>query len=176
MRSKLNFWLALVILVLVPALAGAQDTTAKIHGHVQDPANAPIANAQVVLSTDGKTALFTFTTDANGDYKGEGIKPDTYYVTLYRHPRKGGRPLRQCEVLDRHRHAAGLRPEPRGIREQVASGTAEGARRGQEEECGNQQGKPERRQAERAAQAGARRQRRPRSTTTLPRRCNRPRP
>ena len=56
-------------------LAGAQDTTAKIHGHVQDPANAPIANGQVILSTDGKTALYTFTTDANGDYKGEGINP-----------------------------------------------------------------------------------------------------
>jgi tetratricopeptide (TPR) repeat protein len=88
MRSKLNIWLALIVLALVPALAGAQDTTAKIHGHVQDPANAPIANAQVILSTDGKTALFTFTTDANGDYKGEGIKPGTYYVTLYATPGK----------------------------------------------------------------------------------------
>ena len=99
MRSKLSLWLALVALFLIPALAGAQDTTAKIHGHVQDPANAPIANGQVVLSTDGKTALYTFTTDANGDYKGEGIKPGTYYVTLYCHSGEGGRPLRQCEVL-----------------------------------------------------------------------------
>jgi hypothetical protein len=88
MRSKLNIWLALIVLALVPALAGAQDTTAKIHGHVQDPANAPIANGQVILSTDGKTPLFTFTTDANGDYKGEGIKPGTYYVTLYATPGK----------------------------------------------------------------------------------------
>jgi hypothetical protein len=88
MRSKLNIWLALVVLALVPALAGAQDTPAKIHGHVQDPANAPIANAQVILSTDGKTPLFTFTTDANGDYKGEGIKPGTYYITLYATPGK----------------------------------------------------------------------------------------
>ena len=88
MRSKLNLWLAIVLLVLVPIIARGQDTTAKIHGHVQDPANAPIANGQVVLSKDGKTALFTFTTDANGDYKGEGIKPDTYYVTLYATPGK----------------------------------------------------------------------------------------
>ena len=88
MRSKLNIWLALVVLALVPALAGAQESPAKIHGHVQDPANAPIANAQVILSTDGKTALFTFTTDANGDYKGEGIKPGTYYVTLFSAPGK----------------------------------------------------------------------------------------
>jgi tetratricopeptide (TPR) repeat protein len=88
MRSKLNIWLALVVLSLVPALAGAQDTTAKIHGHAQDPANAPIANAQVILSTDGKTPLFTFNTDANGDYKGEGIKPGDYFVTLFSAPGK----------------------------------------------------------------------------------------
>ena len=80
MRSKLNIWLALVVLALVPALAGAQDTTAKIHGHAQDPANAPIANAQVILSTDGKTPLFTFTTDANGDYKGI-VEGDTVKTT-----------------------------------------------------------------------------------------------
>ena len=88
MRSKLSLWLALVALFLIPALAGAQDTTAKIHGHVQDPANAPIANSQVILSTDGKTALYTFTTDANGDYKGEGIKAGSYYVTLFASPGK----------------------------------------------------------------------------------------
>jgi tetratricopeptide (TPR) repeat protein len=88
MRSKFNLWLAVVLLVLVPIIARGQDTTAKIHGHVQDPANAPIANGQVILTTDGKTPLFTFTTDANGDYKGEGIKPGTYYITLYATPGK----------------------------------------------------------------------------------------
>src|SRR5271156_3066134 len=88
MRSKLTLWLALVTLALVPALAGGQDIPAKIHGHVQDPANAAIANAQVVLTTDGKTPLYTFTTDQNGDYKGEGIKPGTYYITLYPTPGK----------------------------------------------------------------------------------------
>src|ERR1700749_5301562 len=90
MRSKLSFWLALVALFLIPALAGPQDTTARIHGHVQDPANAPIANAQVVLSTDGngKTPAYTFTTDANGAYKGDGIKPGTYYIILFASPGK----------------------------------------------------------------------------------------
>jgi tetratricopeptide (TPR) repeat protein len=83
MRSKLNVWLGLVMLALVPALAVGQDTTAKIHGHAQDPANAAIAGGQVILSTDGKTPVYTFTTDQNGDYKGEGIKPGTYYVTLF---------------------------------------------------------------------------------------------
>jgi len=88
MRSKVSLWLATVLFVLVPAFAHGQDTTAKIHGHAQDPANAPIANGQVMLSTDGKTPLFTFPTDANGDYKGEGIKPGTYYVTLMATPGK----------------------------------------------------------------------------------------
>jgi tetratricopeptide (TPR) repeat protein len=82
MRSKLTLWLALVTLAFVPALAFAQDVPAKIHGHAQDPANAPLANSQVILSQDGKTPLFTFTTDQNGDYTGAGIKPGTYYVTL----------------------------------------------------------------------------------------------
>ena len=57
MRTKLTLWLATIALAFVPALAGAQDTTAKIHGHVQDPANAPIPNGQVILSTDGKLSL-----------------------------------------------------------------------------------------------------------------------
>ena len=88
MRSKLTLSLALVTLALVPTLVRAQDTTAKIHGHVQDPANAPIANSVVILSTDGKTAKFTFKADQNGDYKGEGIAPGTYFVTLYSTPDK----------------------------------------------------------------------------------------
>jgi tetratricopeptide (TPR) repeat protein len=88
MRTKLTLWLAALALAFLPAFAGAQDVTAKIHGHVQDPANAPIANAQVILSTDGKTPLYTFNADANGDYKGDGIKPGTYFVTLFATPGK----------------------------------------------------------------------------------------
>ncbi len=58
-------------------------TTASIHGHAQDPLDQPIANTKVEITTDGKTALNTFTTDANGDYKGSGIKPGTYTVILF---------------------------------------------------------------------------------------------
>lgn len=90
MRSKLTFWLACITLAFAPTFAVAQAPAdaASIHGHVQDPANAPIVNAQVILTKDGKTPLFTFTTDQNGDYKGTGIKPDTYYVTLFATPGK----------------------------------------------------------------------------------------
>jgi tetratricopeptide (TPR) repeat protein len=84
MRSKLILWLAAFALALAPAFAAAQDAaTGQIHGHVQDPANTAIANAQVILSNDGKTPLYTFNTDQNGDYKGGGIKPGTYYITLF---------------------------------------------------------------------------------------------
>lgn len=61
--------------------AGA--TTASIHGHAQDPLSQPVANTKVEVTTDGKTALDTFMTDANGDYKGSGIKPGTYTIILF---------------------------------------------------------------------------------------------
>ncbi|MGC1781310.1 MAG: tetratricopeptide repeat protein [Acidobacteriaceae bacterium] len=73
-----------LVLATVPAHAQAAGaTTAKIHGHAQDPINQPIANTKVELTTDGKTPLYTFTTDANGDYSGSGVKPGTYTILLY---------------------------------------------------------------------------------------------
>ena len=83
---KTKLWLALLLMALLPALqhtAFAQDQTGKIHGHVQDPAGISLANASVQVSTDGKTAKYTFTTDANGDYKGDNIAPGSYIVTVY---------------------------------------------------------------------------------------------
>ncbi|HEY5253913.1 MAG TPA: tetratricopeptide repeat protein [Acidobacteriaceae bacterium] len=71
-------------MLATPAWAQTADaTTAKIHGHAQDPILQPIANTKVELTTDGKTPLYTFTTDANGDYKGDGIKPGTYTIMLF---------------------------------------------------------------------------------------------
>ena len=61
----------------------ASATTASIHGHAQDPLDQPVANTSVEVTTDAKTALDTFTTDANGDYKGTGIKPGTYTIVLF---------------------------------------------------------------------------------------------
>jgi tetratricopeptide (TPR) repeat protein len=62
--------------------ASTANTPAKIHGHAQDPLYQPVPNAKVELTVDGKTPLYTFSTDANGDYKGDGIKPGTYVVEL----------------------------------------------------------------------------------------------
>lgn len=80
---KMTLWLALGLLSFLPAFA--QDQTGKIHGHVQDPATVPIADGVVTLSTDGgKTAKYTFKTDPNGDYKGDGVAAGTYTVSLRR--------------------------------------------------------------------------------------------
>src|SRR3984885_12982260 len=137
MRRKLILWLAGVTLALVPALAAAQDVPPKIPRHVQDPANAPIVNGQVILSTDGKTPLFTFTTDQNGDYKGEGIKPGTYYITLYATPGKAvdrsehevkfstGTDTLQDFDLSRPDYIAKLPPEQRKALEEAKKKNAE---------------------------------------------------
>jgi tetratricopeptide (TPR) repeat protein len=79
MTKKL--WLAAAL--IAPLALHAQQQTGSIHGHVQDPAGTPIANAQVQVSTDGKTPLYTFNTDPSGDYKGDTIKPGSYVVTMY---------------------------------------------------------------------------------------------
>jgi tetratricopeptide (TPR) repeat protein len=136
MRSTLTVWLGLVMLAFVPALASGQDAPAKIHGHAQDPANAPMPNAQVILSTDGKTPLYTFTTDQNGDYKGDGIKPGTYYVTLYATPGKAvdradqvkfitGTDNLQDFDLSRPDYVAKLPPEQRKALEEAKRKNAE---------------------------------------------------
>ena len=61
----------------------AGETTASIHGHAQDPLAQPVANTAVEVTTDAKTPLDTFKTDASGDYKGSGIKPGTYTIILF---------------------------------------------------------------------------------------------
>ena len=71
-------------MVTAPGYAQAPaSTTAKIHGHAQDPLSQPVpAGSKVEIFIDPKTALYTFMTDANGDYKGDGIKPGTYTVAV----------------------------------------------------------------------------------------------
>jgi hypothetical protein len=76
-----NLWLAAAL--IAPMALHAQQQTGSIHGHAQDPTGVPLANSQVQISTDGKTALYTFNVDPNGDYKGDNVKPGTYVLTLY---------------------------------------------------------------------------------------------
>jgi tetratricopeptide (TPR) repeat protein len=61
----------------------AQEPTGSIHGHAQDPVGVSMPDGIITLSTDGgKTAKYTFKTDPNGDYKGTGIAPGTYTLSL----------------------------------------------------------------------------------------------
>jgi Carboxypeptidase regulatory-like domain len=76
-----NLWLAAAL--IAPFALHAQQQTGSLHGHAQDPAGTPLANAQIQVSTDGKTPLYTFNADQNGDYKGDNIKPGTYVVTMF---------------------------------------------------------------------------------------------
>ena len=84
---KAKLWLALLCAISLLPVAGrlqAQEPTGKVHGHVQDPTGAPMKGGTVSLSQDGgKTAKYSFTTDDNGNYTGEGIAPGTY-IAVYR--------------------------------------------------------------------------------------------
>ena len=112
----------------------AQAPAGSIHGHVQDPVGAPIAGAQVLVTTDGKTPKYTFTADANGDYKGSGIEPGTYALDL----QANGKPVDQLlnikivagqdELedfdLSRPEYVAKMTPEQRKQMEEVKAKNA----------------------------------------------------
>jgi tetratricopeptide (TPR) repeat protein len=86
---KAKLWLVLLCAMLLVPVAGnlnAQQTPGKIHGHVQDPTGSPMKGGTVSLSTDGgKTSKYSFTTDDNGNFTGDGIAPGTY-LAVYRNP------------------------------------------------------------------------------------------
>ena len=70
--------------------AGAEPGSASIHGKVTNPAGMPLTpNGEVRLTTekkpDGPNAKFeyTFPIDANGNYKGSGIKPGNYTAVAF---------------------------------------------------------------------------------------------
>jgi tetratricopeptide (TPR) repeat protein len=136
MKRKTTLWLALILLSIMPAFA--QETTAKIHGHNQDPVGAPMANSSVKLTHDGaaKEVKFSFTADANGDYKGEGITPGSYYVTLVNAEGKdvdqfadvkfvAGANVLQDFDLGRPEYMAKLTPEQRKAAEELRKKNAE---------------------------------------------------
>jgi tetratricopeptide (TPR) repeat protein len=80
---KITFLLAAVMLAFMPALA--QSPTGKIHGKVTDPVGVNVSDGVITLSTDGgKTVKYTFNTDKDGNFTGDGIVPDTYTFLLRR--------------------------------------------------------------------------------------------
>ncbi|GGG96275.1 carboxypeptidase-like regulatory domain-containing protein [Silvibacterium dinghuense] len=113
----------------------AQDAPGKLHGHVIDPAGVPIAGVNVEVSTDGKTAKYTFKTNDSGDYTGDGIAPGTYVITL---DNATGKPIDQFQNvkitsgadtaqdfdLTRADYVAKLSPEQRKQLEEVRTKNA----------------------------------------------------
>jgi tetratricopeptide (TPR) repeat protein len=140
---KTKIWLALLCTALLaPATARlhAQEHTGKIHGHVQDPAGTSMKGGTVSLSTDGgKTAKYSFKTDDNGDYKGDGIAPGTYIV-IYRNPDTppdkvvdefndvkitAGADVTQDFDMSRAEYIAKMTPEQRKLMDEVKAKNAE---------------------------------------------------
>ena len=81
--------IALAVLLSTPLFLGAQTTTGKIHGHVNDPAGASENSGTISLYEGGMQSVsavpkYTFDVDANGDYKGD-VAPGSYTIA-YRQP------------------------------------------------------------------------------------------
>ena len=140
---KTKIWLALLCAALLApgtARIHAQEATGKIHGHVQDPAGTSMKGGTVSLSTDsGKTAKYTFKTDDNGDYTGDGIAAGTYTV-IYRNPDTpadkvvdefpdvkiaAGADTTQNFDMSRPEYIAKMTPEQRKLMEEVKAKNAE---------------------------------------------------
>jgi hypothetical protein len=73
-----------------PARTHAQAAgTAKLHGHVTNPAGLPLGGAEVRLTTDKNPSNtnrkfdYTFPVDASGNYQGADIKPGDYLGVVY---------------------------------------------------------------------------------------------
>lgn len=88
---KLSLAVGVVLLAMMAWMQPTQllaDDTASIHGHVNNAAGQLIQGATVRLTTSKSTDpkqvewAYTFPVDANGDYKGTGIKPATYIVAV----------------------------------------------------------------------------------------------
>jgi tetratricopeptide (TPR) repeat protein len=76
-----------VAMVASPVNTLAQQPTAKIHGHVTNPAGMAMTKGEVRLTTDktGANAKFeyTFPLDASGNFQGSDIKPGNYLSVVF---------------------------------------------------------------------------------------------
>jgi hypothetical protein len=78
-------YFAFCLLCWLPAVALAQDMTGSISGSVTDPARAAIVGASVKLVSDETAATLTETTNGEGNFVFNAVKPGFYSVTV-EHP------------------------------------------------------------------------------------------
>lgn len=87
--SSLAACLLMIFVMMCPTSSMAQDKTASIHGHVNNPIGQAITQGDVKLTTDrasdpkDRKYAYTFPIDGNGDYKGSGVAPGNYVVLVF---------------------------------------------------------------------------------------------
>ncbi len=86
MRASLRAALATTILsggaLALATPAAAQTTTAAVSGRVTDANGAGVSGATVVVVNTGTNQTFRTTSDANGNYQLNGLRPSAYKVTV----------------------------------------------------------------------------------------------
>lgn len=82
LRAALSAGTILGASAIVVAPAAAQTTSGQVRGQVTDAAGTPVAGAQVVAVNTGTNQTFRSTTNANGQYGLNGLRPGPYRVTI----------------------------------------------------------------------------------------------
>ncbi|MEO5938937.1 MAG: carboxypeptidase-like regulatory domain-containing protein, partial [Sphingomonas sp.] len=86
MKTSLRLALASTILgggaVITAAPAVAQTTISSVSGSVSDASGAAVSGASVVAVNTGTNQTFRATTDANGFYQINGLRPGPYHITV----------------------------------------------------------------------------------------------
>lgn len=82
LRAALSAGTILATAAVVATPVAAQTTTGQVRGQVTDAAGAPAAGAQVVAVNTGTNQTFRSTTNANGQYGLNGLRPGPYRVTV----------------------------------------------------------------------------------------------
>ncbi len=145
MNFKKSFFpIATSAIFSLSLLPGAQaQGTASIQGHTNDEIGTTIKDGEVRLTQDLTGApdkrkyLYTFKTDADGNFKGEGITPGNYLVVLFRanvsvdfqenQAFKGGENKTENFDLSRADYLAKLTPERRKAIEEYKAKNTEAA-------------------------------------------------
>src|SRR5262245_2339292 len=82
LRWKHSVLCALTILLIMPALAGAQDYRGKVQGVVTDSGKAALANAKVGLRNEGTGVEVTHQTNADGHYIFDVVESGSYSLQV----------------------------------------------------------------------------------------------
>ncbi len=77
-----NLTLALLLLVSAPVLLHAQNPYGTLRGEIQDTSSARVADAHVVVESNGSSVTRDATANGTGEFRIEGLLPGSYHVTV----------------------------------------------------------------------------------------------